>query len=509
MRTVLDLSGEEALSYFMEPQNFCSLVLPPYIDFSQILEFAKTKIGKKGLETICITDEKKKPIEPKEYDDVNYKLLVNKDGKYSFRPMQISNPYLYYLIVREITQKSSWIEIQNRFKFFHDDHIFVSSIPPIKEENDKTQIATAISSWWTGLEQESIKLSLEYKYMFVTDITNCYGSIYTHSIPWALMGKDNAKKNRSSCLANKLDMYIRNMQYGQTNGIPQGSTLYDFIAEMVLGYADKLLAEEIAKKKYEYRILRYRDDYRIFSNRKDELDDIVLVLSSVLAQLNMQLNASKTRLSDNIVEDSIKPDKLFYISNTPIYKKRKRLISQFNSYQKELYYILEISKKYPNSGIIIRLMTSLNQRTIASNIDKNEEDVGVLIALITEIVMYSPKVYQSGLALISKFLEKCDDAFVQKYINLVHSKLSRLPNIGHIQLWMQRLTIKTDRGNRINPYDEKLCKLVYGDEVSIWNNDWLKEEYQKDFPVNSLCNNQVIDKMSPYIMNDEYEIFDY
>lgn len=38
------------------------------------------------------------------------------------------------------------------------------------------------------------------------------------------------------------------MQYGQTNGIPQGSVLFDFIAEIVLGYADLLLYEDLQKK---------------------------------------------------------------------------------------------------------------------------------------------------------------------------------------------------------------------------------------------------------------------
>ena len=35
------------------------------------------------------------------------------------------------------------------------------------------------------------------------------------------------------------------MSYGQTNGIPQGTILMDFIAEMVLGYADYLLTERL------------------------------------------------------------------------------------------------------------------------------------------------------------------------------------------------------------------------------------------------------------------------
>jgi hypothetical protein len=49
--------------------------------------------------------------------------------------------------------------------------------------------------------------------------------------------------------------------------------LMDFIAEMVLGYIDERLSQCLDKK-MDYRIIRYRDDYRIFTNSKKE--DITL-----------------------------------------------------------------------------------------------------------------------------------------------------------------------------------------------------------------------------------------
>lgn len=54
-------------------------------------------------------------------------------------------------------------------------------------------------------------------------------------------------------LGKLIDTYIMGMQYKQTNGIPQGSVLFDFIAEIVLGYADMLLYEDL-KKKWHYKL---------------------------------------------------------------------------------------------------------------------------------------------------------------------------------------------------------------------------------------------------------------
>lgn len=112
----------------------------------------------------------------------------------------------------------------------------------IRRKNKGAQIL----HWWQGIEQATIDLALNFKYVFHADVSDCYSSIYTHSIAWAMHGKENAKKNKRnrSLTGNMIDLYIQSMQYGQTNGIPQGSVLLDFIAEIILGYSVLLLSEK-------------------------------------------------------------------------------------------------------------------------------------------------------------------------------------------------------------------------------------------------------------------------
>ena len=99
---------------------------------------------------------------------------------------------------------------------------------------------------------------MDYKFSYDTDIADCYGSLYTHSIAWAIETIGIAKKQRDGkLLGNTIDAHIRNMQYGQTNGIPQGSVLMDFIAEIILGYMDELLAAEISKNKIKESEINY------------------------------------------------------------------------------------------------------------------------------------------------------------------------------------------------------------------------------------------------------------
>jgi len=158
---------------------------------------------------------------------------------------------------------------------------------------------------------------------------DCYGAIYTHSIPWALHDKDVAKKKRGdkTLIGNIIDWQLQAMSNGQTNGIPQGSVLMDFIAEMVLCYVDSLLTDKIKKCKNisrkDYKIIRYRDDYRIFSNNPQIAEQIIKELTDILNDLGMKINSAKTHGINDVVHSSIKPDKLFWIVNENQYEKNR------------------------------------------------------------------------------------------------------------------------------------------------------------------------------------------
>ena len=500
MKTILELSRTKALDYFMQSSNYSTLPLPIYFDFQKILNFVKTNIGTKDFAT-CLESKKN----PSDYDGVNYNLFINKDGRYAYRPLQLTNPFLYYFLVREITRTKHWNLLKTRFKEFENPNLEVVSIPLVKGASDKSITATTIKSWWEHIEQRSIELSLEYKYIFITDITNCYGSIYTHSISWALFGMDYAKEHRKEKNLGKLiDEYIMGMQYGQTNGIPQGSALFDFIAEIVLGYADLLLYEKLQNEGIKsYKILRYRDDYRIFCNSKEDIEKIAMNLQSVLSVLNFQLNSSKTKLSENVLEESIKDDKLYYILNTPINKGKETV---FSTFQHELLYILLFSRKHPNSGTLLKLLGKFNERLFMTK--KNIEDINILSAIVVEIAMNNPNTYRPVISIISNLLTRIKDTKDQENLaKIISTKFSQLPNIGYLQLWMQRftyeMTIPMD-------YTEQLCKIVEKEEdVTIWNNDWLKQEYREDFPLYDICSNWITDSFTPIISIDEVSEFSY
>ena len=64
--------------------------------------------------------------------------------------------------------------------------------------------------------------------------------------------------------------------------------MMDFIAEIVLGYVDEMIGVELGSPA-DVRILRYRDDYRIFSNTQERGEEVLKTVSDKLRVVGMRL----------------------------------------------------------------------------------------------------------------------------------------------------------------------------------------------------------------------------
>ena len=136
MESILDLNNISARDYLLQSSSYCTINLPSYIDFTDVLDFVKKKVGNKDWQS-CLMDSSRKPSS---YEGVNYQILVNKDGGYSYRRMQLANPYIYYFLVRTITEESNWEEIQQHFKNKECPTMSVESIPKIKSSAQSIRV---------------------------------------------------------------------------------------------------------------------------------------------------------------------------------------------------------------------------------------------------------------------------------------------------------------------------------------------------------------------------------
>ena len=127
-------------------------------------------------------------------------------------------------------------------------------------------------------------------YVVRTDISKCFPSIYTHSIPWALHGRSKSKKDHSLSLpGNLLDKATQNTRDGQTNGLLIGPHTSNIISEIILTRID----DEMIKRGYE-EFIRYIDDYTFYAKTHNEAEKFIHDLAIQLREYELTLNERKT-----------------------------------------------------------------------------------------------------------------------------------------------------------------------------------------------------------------------
>lgn len=527
-KNILSLGHDEALDFFMQTRQYQGFEMPEYFDFDNLLSFVRQAVGDKPYDE-CLREG----ASPEQMSDVNIDILLNKDGRYGVRPVTLANPFLYYFLARELCSAEGWAELTSLFDAFSVPHITSCALPIIPTKRESFHRATTILNWWNTMEQRSIELSLEYQYMFVTDITNCYGSINPQAFEWAFDLKGTSHERHSgTAMAADIQRLIRAFQQGRNIGLPQGGPLFDLTAEIILGYSDLLLHEAIARSGIEekYEIIRFRDDYRIFCNDRDALTKISYILQGVMESLNFRMNSQKTKISESIVTDSIKPDKLAYIYNTPIFNKKG---VDFDSFEKHLLYILMFSRHYPDSGSVKTMLADIDKR-IEKHLEPYEEEetgftvsrkgsrwedeevtvepkkkrhkltggsVRALSAICVQIALENVGCCHYALRVLSRMVDSIEDE-EEKWgiIDMTYAKLCDRPNSSYDQLWLQNITHQRDRERGESPYTLRLCRLVAGEkDVRLWNNDWLREEFTDGMPCDSIVDKETLGETTPII----------
>lgn len=137
------------------------------------------------------------------------------------------------------------------------------------------------------------KILIGKRFVVNADISNCFGSIYTHALSWALVGKDIAKKERNGYWHNDIDKYTMNINNGETHGILIGCHASNLLSEIILVVVD----EKMRSLGYQY--IRNIDDYTCYAETFEKSEQFLIDLSSELKEFGLSLNHKKTKI-DNL-----------------------------------------------------------------------------------------------------------------------------------------------------------------------------------------------------------------
>jgi len=174
-----------------------------------------------------------------------------------------------------------------------------------------------------------------YNAMLKLDVSKCFDSIYTHSIAWAVYGKEAVKENinpSKKTFPGRFDSLMQRMNHNETNGIIIGPEFSRLFAEVILQSIDRRVERELKyaspplRHRVDYEIFRYVDDYFIFFNEDSHRGIIESTLQHALKEYGLYLNVSKAKVYDKPII-------------TEISRAKKRITTLFDD---RLKYSLEV-----------------------------------------------------------------------------------------------------------------------------------------------------------------------
>jgi hypothetical protein len=263
------------------------------------------------------------------------------------RILGIPNPKHYYLLANHIVLNwTSLITAANRSPF---------SLTKPTEIGSERAITPEFSL--STRTEKLADLRSSSHFILKADIARFFPSIYTHSIPWAIMGKKAAK---SAHAANSLkgswqdlcDSYAQKTNNNQTIGIPIGPDTSRLLAEVVLSEVDILLAAKVRKLKG----IRYIDDYEFAFSTRSDAEKLLNYIQSILNEFELALNTSKTRiveLPEPLDALPVSTLRTFLFRDAGISGQKNDLTNYFNL-------VFEYLKKGPDEGLIKYAIARLN-----------------------------------------------------------------------------------------------------------------------------------------------------
>lgn len=229
---------------------------------------------------------------PKEFNEKETNEYINYENMRNInipRILSIPNPFSYYNLCYEI--QSCWREIQKHFYDSTRQNSYkISQIHLRKISSEKSLFKMNYKKYPLDISHVEDFL-VGKKYLVEADISNCFPSIYSHALSWALVGKTKAKRTQrdKKLWYNKLDFYTRNCKDGETHGLLVGPHVSNLLSEIILTRVDKKLSE-----KWQY--VRNIDDYSCYTRTYEEAQLFVSELSKELRYYDLSLNHKKTKI---------------------------------------------------------------------------------------------------------------------------------------------------------------------------------------------------------------------
>ena len=238
-----------------------------------------------------INDNKKKnKCKFEDIDACDYIRYESPRNTNAVRQLGIPNPFAYSNLCQSLAD--NWDRLKKKFnENTQNDNHKISRIH-IRKMQGKDGLFEMNYEGREDKEDVVMDMMTTARYEVHADISNCFPSIYSHSLPWVLeeKGKNKAKINRGDGVwYNKIDKCVRNIKYMETNGLLIGPHASNLLSEIVLTAVDSKLS-----KKYKY--IRNIGDYTCYVQTSDDAEKFLTDLAKELREYDLTFNIKKTRI---------------------------------------------------------------------------------------------------------------------------------------------------------------------------------------------------------------------
>ena len=361
----------------------------------------------------------------------------------SRRTVNIPNPLHHSKLCKTIAD--NWSEIEDIYSKSK-----ISSSTP-KPDSQKFR-ALIPKDNFGEFKRRRLSKSFDNLYEVKTDVSRFYGTIYTHSIPWLVHTKTVAKANRTdtSMLGNAIDKDLRNLNSGQTIGIPVGPDSSLIVAEIITSLID----EQIQQKLKNVKSFRFIDDYYLYCDSYADAEKAFKFIQSILTEYQLDINEEKTKISQAPFAFDSK-----WSIDLGSFTFRKRADSQLTDIERFVSLSLIHSAQNPKDSVLLFSIQVLKYLPLF------EENWDIYESLILKIGITEPRT----LPVVTEILSSNKNRISKKKIKSITKKIINihLPK-GHNYeiawaLWMCvefEISIKNKVAEKIFASNDKISILV-------------------------------------------------
>lgn len=234
---------------------------------------------------------------------------------------------------------------------------------------------------------DNLRLEQKFSHMMTLDITGCFYHIYTHTIAWAVKGKESAKDSiKADTFEKSFDQLMQHTNYNETNGIVVGPEISRIFAEIILQAVDIAIIRQLKEKEYtlgrDYEIRRYVDDSFVYANSRKVLDEICSVYKEQLAFYKLDINEKKREYFERPFTSGVSDAK------RQVYKMvtdfREKHLKRRETEGEELHYAAAIRNDYSLFTSFVKHFRSITHQFQRHYGDLNKYTLTLLLNQIRE-----------------------------------------------------------------------------------------------------------------------------